>query len=160
ADALRSTPAAWPSRLLPESGYFVSRMAGGSHLIFDAGPHGFLNGGHAHADALAVVLTVAGTPLLVDPGTATYTMDAAARDRFRSSRMHNTLVLDGQDHARPSGPFHWSTRADARMLVARTGAGTDFAVGTHDAFGPGRHMRAVLALHGLGWLIVDRVTTD
>ena len=160
ADSSAGPRAPWPSRVLPDSGYVVSRTTDGSHLIFDAGPHGFLNGGHAHSDALAVVLTVAGVPLLVDPGTATYTMDAAARDRFRSSRMHNTLVLDGQDHARPSGPFHWSTRADARLLVARTGPVSDFAVGTHDAYGAGRHMRAVLALHGIGWLIVDRVATD
>jgi heparinase II/III-like protein len=149
----------WPSRVLPESGYMVSRAADGGHLVFDAGPHGFLNGGHAHSDALAVVLTVAGEPLLVDAGTATYTMDADARDRFRSTRMHNTVVLDGQDHATPGGPFRWRTRADARFLVARTGGDADFAVGTHDAYGVRRHLRAVLALHGLGWLIVDRVVT-
>jgi hypothetical protein len=152
--------APWPSRLLPDSGYMVSRGPGGSHLVFDAGPHGFLNGGHAHSDALSVVLTVGGEPVLVDPGTATYTMDADTRDRFRSSRMHNTLVLDGRDHATPDGPFHWRTRADARFLVARTGSEIDLAVATHDAYGGGRHMRAVLALHGLGWLIVDRVMTD
>ena len=93
------TAARWPSRILPDSGYVVSRTTDGSHLVFDAGAHGFLNGGHAHADALSLVLTVAGQPLLVDPGTATYTMDPAMRDRFRSSRMHNTVVLDGRDHA-------------------------------------------------------------
>jgi hypothetical protein len=150
----------WPSRVLPDSGYMVLRGPDGGHLVFDAGPHGFLNGGHAHSDALAVVLTVGGEPVLVDPGTATYTMDANMRDRFRSSRMHNTLVLDGQDHATPAGPFHWRTRAEARFLVARTGGEADFAIATHDAYGPRQHMRAVLALHGLGWLIVDRVVTD
>lgn len=159
AAASARTPAPWPSRLLPDSGYFVSRTADGGHLIFDAGPHGFLNGGHAHSDALSVVLTVAGHHLLVDPGTATYTMDPAVRDRFRSTRMHNTLLVDGRDHATPSGPFHWATRADARFLVARTGEEADFAVGTHDAYGSARHMRAVLVLHGVGWLIVDRVFT-
>jgi hypothetical protein len=151
--------AQWPSRVLPESGYLVSRGPDGSHLVFDAGPHGFLNGGHAHSDALAVVLTVGGAPLLVDPGTATYTMDPAARDRFRSTRMHNTVVLDGQEHATPSGPFQWETRADARFLVARTGGTADFAVGTHDGYSGRRHMRALLSLHGIGWLIVDRIVT-
>lgn len=149
----------WPSRLLPDSGYFVSRMPRG-HFVFDAGPHGFLNGGHAHADALAVTLTVAGEPLLVDPGTATYTMDPALRDRLRSPRMHNTLVLDGEASATPRGPFHWHSRADARMLVARIGSDVDFAAGTHDAYGTRRHLRAVVALHDLGWVIVDRVTSD
>lgn len=148
----------WPSRVLPDSGYFVSRGAGGSHLIFDAGPHGFLNGGHAHADALSVVLRVNGEPVFIDPGTGTYTMDPAVRDRFRSSRMHNTLVLDGRDHVRPRGAFQWEARADARLLVARTSGRFDFAAGTHDAYAPHRHIRAILVLHDVGWLVVDRVT--
>lgn len=149
--------APWPSRVLRDSGYFVSRTADGGQLIFEAGPHGFLNGGHAHADALSVVLTVGSEPLFVDPGTGGYTMDAALRDRFRSSRMHNTLVLDGRDHASPKGPFHWASRADAHFLVARTAPGLDFAVAAHHGYDPGRHMRAVVALHGLGWLVVDRI---
>ncbi|HET7694277.1 MAG TPA: alginate lyase family protein [Vicinamibacterales bacterium] len=156
--ASRFAPDAWPSRLLADSGYFVSRAADGSHLVFDAGPHGFLNGGHAHADALSIVLSVGGEPLFVDPGTGTYTMDPAARDRFRSSHMHNTLVIGGRDPAVPRGPFHWQTRADARMLVARCGPAIDFAAGTHDGYAPFRHVRAVLAIAGTGWLIVDRVT--
>ena len=155
----RSAVTPWPSRLLPDSGYLVSRSADG-HLVFDAGPHGFLNGGHAHSDALAIVLTVGTDPLLIDPGTATYTMRAETRDRFRSSRMHNTLVLDGRDHAEPNGPFHWRTRADARFLVARVGPEMDFAVGTHDAYAPRRHIRAVVTLHGTGWLVVDQVQTS
>jgi hypothetical protein len=44
------------------------------------------------------------------------------------------------------------------MLEARTGADLDFAAGTHDAYAPQRHIRAVLAVHGIGWLVVDRVT--
>ena len=153
----RGPLAAWPSQLLEASGYFVSRGADGSHLIFDAGPHGFLNGGHAHADALSIVLTVAGEPLFVDPGTGTYTMDPATRDRFRSSQMHNTLVLEGRDHAIPRGAFHWHARTDARMLIARTGTDLDFAVGTHDGYAPHRHIRAIVIMRGVGWLIVDRV---
>ena len=147
----------WPSRALSETGYFVSRGRDGSHLIFDAGPHGFLNGGHAHTDALSIVLTVEGEPLLVDPGTGSYIGDSAIRDRMRSARMHNTVVLDGRDPAIPRGPFHWDTRVDARLLNAQITDHWDFAVGTHEAYQPHRHVRAVLSLHGVGWLIVDRV---
>ena len=156
--ARREAPAFWASRLLADSGYFVSRAADGSHLVFDAGPHGFLNGGHAHADALAVVLSVGGERVFVDPGTGTYTMDPAVRDRFRSPRLHNTLVLGGREFARPRGPFHWQQHADARMLVARTADDVDFAAGTHEGYAPFRHVRAVLVMHGTGWLIVDRVS--
>ena len=147
----------WPSRALRDSGYFVSRNADGQ-MIFDAGRHGYLNGGHAHADALSVILHVAGEPVLVDPGTATYTMNAAARDRMRSARMHNTVVVDGREHALPSGPFHWQSRTDARMLVGRVGPEIDFVVGVHDGYRPFRHFRAVLTLGSIGWIIVDRVT--
>jgi hypothetical protein len=150
---------AWPSRLLAESGYFVSRSSSGNHLVFDAGRHGFLNGGHAHSDALSVDLTVRRRPLLIDPGTVTYTVDRAARDRYRSARMHNTLVIDGRDPSTPAGPFHWRSRADARALVARTGRDLDFAAGAICGRGA-LHVRAVVTLHGTGWLIVDRVVTS
>jgi hypothetical protein len=155
-------PARWPSRVFPDTGYVVSRSSDGGHLVFDAGPHGYLNGGHAHCDALSVVLSAGGNPVLVDPGTATYTMDRELRDRFRSARMHNTVLIGDRDHARPRGPFHWHTRAHARLLAARTGDRLDFAAGTHDAYGSiaARHTRAVVAMHGIGWLIVDRVAAD
>jgi glycosyltransferase involved in cell wall biosynthesis len=148
----------WRSRLLAESGYFVSRSSGGNHLVFDAGPHGFLNGGHAHSDALSVDLTVRGRPLLIDPGTATYTIDRSARDRYRSARMHNTVVIDGCDPSIPAGPFRWRSRADARVLVARTSRELDFAAGAICGRG-GVHVRAIVTLHGTGWLIVDRIVT-
>ena len=150
----------WPSRLLTASGYFVSRTPCGDHLIFDAGPHGFLNGGHAHSDALSVDLSVCGQPLLIDPGTATYTMDPQLRNRFRATRMHNTVVLDGRDHAEPRGPFQWQAKPDARLLFARVTATFDFAEGTHDAYAHASHVRSVLALHGIGWIIIDHVLGD
>ncbi len=150
----------WPSRLLPSTGYFVSRTGNGDHLVFDAGPHGFLNGGHAHSDALSIVLTVAGEHVLIDPGTATYTMDPAARDRFRSTRMHNTVVIDGRDHVTPRGPFHWQGQPNGRMLSAKTTTEWDFAQATHDAYGSATHVRSVIALHRLGWIVVDQFGGD
>src|SRR5262249_4817471 len=137
----------------------VGGSSGGNHLVVDAGPHGFLNGGHAHSDALSVDLTVRGRPLLIDPGTGTYTIDRAARDRYRSARMHNTVVIDGRDPSTPAGPFHWHSRADARVLVARAGRELDFAAGAICG-GVGVHVRAIVTLHGTGWLIVDRIVTS
>jgi hypothetical protein len=106
-----------PSTALAESGYYVSRSSTGDHLVFDAGRHGFLNGGHAHADALSITLTVQGQPLLIDPGTGTYTMNSALRDLMRSTAMHNTVVVNGQPQARPRGAFHWHHATDARSTL-------------------------------------------
>ena len=149
--------AAWPSAALRDTGYYVSRSGAGDHLLFDAGPHGFMNAGHAHSDALAVLLTVGGRPLLVDPGTATYTMDAELRDRFRHSSMHNTLLLDGRSPAIPAGPFSWKTRTDARADVWRSAPACDYVEGTHDAWLPARHVRAIVSIPGVGWWIVDHL---
>lgn len=146
-----------PSVALDASGYCVSRNRRGDHLVFDCGTHGYLNGGHAHADALSIVLTIAGRPLLVDPGTATYTMDPAMRDRFRSSAMHNTVVIDGRSQSVPSGPFHWSSHADGCLTRWESTVDRDIAAGRHDGYAPMVHSREVTSVHGLGWTIVDRV---
>ena len=158
ADAGRpgSRVSSWPSRVLPESGYFVSR-APGALAIFDAGRHGFLNGGHAHADALALVTTLDGHALLIDPGTGTYTMDAQLRDRLRSGRLHNTLLVDGREHATVRGPFHWSATTDASFLATRVDERCDIAQGVHDGYPGLRHVRTLCAVHGLGWLVIDHI---
>jgi heparinase II/III-like protein len=146
-----------PSTALTSSGYYVSRTARGDHLVFDAGPHGFLNGGHAHSDALALTLTVSGRPLLIDPGTATYTMDAELRDRFRGTSMHNTVLLDCRPQSEPRGAFHWAGRTAAEAVIWRIGAEVDYIEGTHAAYAPCRHTRAILSVHGIGWWILDHI---
>ena len=145
------------SALFADSGYAVSRSPVGDHLVFDVGRHGYLNGGHAHADALGVVLTVAGRPLLVDPGTATYTMDPALRDRFRSAAMHNTVLVNGRSPSTPDGPFHWRSRTDARCTRWQVSPEGDECEAEHRGFEPLVHVRRVTARHGRGWIIEDRV---
>jgi hypothetical protein len=152
-------PARWPSRLLPDTGYFVSR-APGELAIFGAGRHGFLNGGHAHADALELVTTSGAKPLLIDPGTGTYTMDAGLRDRLRSGRMHNTVLVDGDEHTAVRGPFHWRRRTDAHLVFTEIGDRWDIAQGMHDGYPGCRHVRTLFAVHGAGWLVVDQILGD
>lgn len=156
-EAYRADAAAPLSATFADTGYVVARDAGGSHLVFDAGPHGFLNAGHAHADALAVTLVLHRRPLLVDPGTSTYTADTALRDRLRSSSSHNTLTLDGRSPSIPAGTFHWRSQADARLGAARHNPAFDWAEGAHDGYGAQRHRRSVFRAPEGGWLIVDEV---
>jgi hypothetical protein len=143
------------SAIFPDTGYAALRSSH-SHAVLDVGVHGFLNGGHAHADALALVLSLGGRPLLVDPGTATYTMDPELRDRFRSSAMHNTVQLDGRPQSVPAGPFHWRSRADARLDLRRAAADFEIVEGSHDGYQPAVHRRAVTRAGDL-WLVVDHV---
>ena len=152
----QSAPGRWPSSALPSTGYFVSRSERGDHLTIDAGRHGFLNGGHAHADALTITLAIRGRPFLIDPGTGCYTIDPAVRDRFRSTRYHNTLTIDGRSQSIPDGPFHWRSTAHATALEWQAGTDADFFEGAHDGYAPVTHHRALLARPGC-WIVVDRV---
>ena len=145
------------SRLFRDTGYVVFRDEHGGHAVFDVGPHGYMNGGHAHADALSFTLTLDGHPLLVDRGTATYTMQPHIRDRFRGSASHNTLTIDGQPQAHPKGPFHWHTRADAALHGWRHSGSLDWAEGSHAGYGSLTHRRNVVRSGSGGWLLVDEV---
>ena len=154
---LHASPGSPPSQALTETGYVVARDSAGSHAVFDVGRQGYLNGGHAHADALAITLTLAGRPLLVDPGTSTYTMDPGLRDRLRSSMSHNTVTIDGRSQAIPRGPFHWQTRADARLDAWLLSQGFDWAEAALDGDASVRHRRTLLRTTESGWLVVDEL---
>ena len=145
------------TRTLDDAGFVTVRNERGDHLVLDTGAHGYLNGGHAHADALAVTLAIDGAPLLIDPGTATYTMSAELRDRMRSTALHNTLVLDGRPSSTSKGPFHWRTTADARLDTVRHNSALAWTESHHEGFGRARHRRSIVHTAGRGWLIVDEV---
>ena len=153
-------PAPVPSAALPDTGYYISRSPRGDHLVIDAGPHGYQNGGHAHADALSLTTTVAGVPMLIDCGTGCYTIDPDVRDRLRSTALHNTLVVDGRSQSIPRGPFHWSHVATGSAGRWRTNEGFDYFAGQHDGYRPLVHRRHVLALHGDLLVVADLVSGD
>ncbi len=144
------------SRLFPDTGYAVVRSTD-AHAIIDIGRHGFLNGGHAHADALSLVMSLEGRPFLVDPGTSTYTMDRERRDLFRSTAMHNTMTVDGQPQSIAASPFHWSSVANATLRLWRCDHGFAVVEGEHDGYLPQVHRRTVLRDGAGVWLIVDHL---
>ncbi|MDP1730128.1 MAG: alginate lyase family protein [Devosia sp.] len=104
------------------------------HLVFDHGPLGYLSiAAHAHADALSMMLSVDGLPVLVDPGTYLYQSGGVWRDWFRGTRAHNTLGIGGADQSLISGPFNWSHKAVARLDEVRDGDNW-FAAASHDGY--------------------------
>jgi hypothetical protein len=105
-----------------------------SVMVIDAGPHGFLNGGHAHADALSIDFTVRGVPVFVDPGTFTYTTSATWRDSFRETAAHSAVTVDGIGSASVAGPFQWAAHADSRVRQWEANEDLVLFAGTHDGF--------------------------
>jgi hypothetical protein len=155
------------SRLYRQGGYAVMRDrwgAGAHHVVVDAGPLGAMNCGHAHSDALSFELTAFGCPMLVDPGTFTYTGSPAERDAFRHSAAHNTVTVDGASASVPNGAFSWAVTADARVDRWWTGTETDYFAGSHDGFlrlpDPAVHRRQLLFVRSGYWVVVDTILAE
>lgn len=99
-------------RLFPVGGYAVlgNRLHEADELrvLMDCGALGYNRiGGHAHADALSVLVSMAGEELLVDAGTYCYNAAPELRHFFRGTSAHNTLVIDGQDQSIYGASFLW-----------------------------------------------------
>jgi hypothetical protein len=98
-----------PSKLPPretaafaDAGVYIMR-ANDSVVFVDAGPVGMAGRG-----------TLAGTPLIVDPGAYVYTSDWQARNWFRSTAAHNTPQIDGEEINRFVNPkYLWLLSNDA-----------------------------------------------
>lgn len=71
--------------------------------------------GHAHSDALQVLLRVDGHPVLVDPGTSTYT-SGPRRHEERSVFRHNTVHAAGEDPAEIIGAFRLGRAPKVNLL--------------------------------------------
>ena len=163
-DAITPTPPAKLSHAFPTGGYFVMRdgwTRESNYLLFDCGPHGALNCGHAHADALAIDVAVNGRTMLVDPGTCTYTGSKEFRDWFRSSPAHNTITIDGESSSIPAGPFTWTTTADGSLNKWISEERFDYVSGKHDGFqrlaDPVSVERRILFLKHDYFIISDRL---
>ena len=167
-DSLEASPPARTSRAFAESGYFVMRESWdrvADWALVRCGPHAEHAAAHAHADALAVELSVAGEPMLVDAGTYLYTASRAEREYFRSSAAHNTVTIDGLSSAEPAtSPFKWKSVPRSRSTAWVSNTVFDFFEGEHDGYrrldAPAVHSRAVFFLRGQYWVIRDRVRGD
>ncbi len=144
----------------PEGGYVVIHcpIRGLAHrLVFDAGPLGLDRmASHGHADALSLILSVAGQPVLLDSGTYTYQGEPEWRDFFRSTHAHNAVVIDGKSQSEIVGPFQWGKRAQARFLSVSQDQQPISVTATHDGY---RSLGVVhqrsLKQEGDGWIITD-----
>jgi hypothetical protein len=166
-DAIVATEPAKTSVPFFDGGYFVMRdgwSRESNYLLFDCGPHGALNCGHAHADALSIDVAANGRTVLVDPGTCTYTGSKDLRDWFRSSQAHNTVSLDGESSSLPDGPFTWKTNGQCTLNKWMSEKRFDFVSGQHDGYvrlpDPATIKREILFVKGDYWIVRDTVTSS
>jgi len=163
---LKGAPAEEPirSRAFPETGYYLLQSGADRErlsVVFDCGELGLGSlAAHGHADALSFTLRAFGKDVFVDPGTYDYFSLPAWREYFRSTRAHNTVVIDGADQSKMLAPFLWGARARARCLSFSPGPDGGSVSGQHDGYrglsDPVLHRRT-LDLRGRALTITDEI---
>lgn len=152
-------------RQFPHGGYYILGQDLDKddeiRLIVDAGPLGYLAiAAHGHADALSIVLSVAGREILVDPGTYSYHTEPKWRQYFRGTGAHNTVRVDGCDQSLQGGNFMWLRHAESRCLAFDFDAASSRFAGEHDGYtrlpDPVIHSREIRH-RGTAIEIVDRL---
>ena len=114
--------------------------------------------GHGHADALSVLVSWGGVPLLVDPGTYCYNAAPEYRRFFRGTYAHNTLVVDGQDQSEYGASFLWLRDVDCLITSEPESAGQNVHA-SHDGYrrlpDPVMHHRRVTLRADDGTLLIE-----
>lgn len=167
-DALPHNPTVQSSQAFPDGGYFFMRCGEGqdaSYLVFDCGPFGYRPApGHGHADALSFELHGGGRTLVIDPGVYSYHLGERWRDYFRSTRAHNTIVVDGRDQSVLLDGWHVHRPAQATLHCWTTGSDFDLSDGSHDGYrrlpAPVTHRRQILYAKPEYWVVVDTLTGE
>jgi len=134
-DASRAFPL---RRAFPEGGYFILGedldTAREIRIVADTGPLGYLAiAAHGHADALAFTLGVGGKPILVDPGTYSYSA-MPWRSYFRSTAAHNTVAIDDQDQSEFGGSFLWLHHANTVVDAFHAAGDEQTLTAHHDGY--------------------------
>ncbi|MEA2271799.1 MAG: hypothetical protein QOI98_507 [Solirubrobacteraceae bacterium] len=143
--------------VLAQTGLHVLRT-GADQAVLDVGalPPPYLPP-HAHAHALSFVLWLDGAPLIVDPGSGSYT--GPWRDAFRSTAFHNTVELDGADQCELWGDFRAAFLPKVTALQPRREGDVIVSKASHDGYrrlrDPVEHERAFVWWPGFGLAIVD-----
>lgn len=123
-------------KLFPAIGIAVMRTQGHYLCITNGlvGTKGY--GNHKHNELLSFEYHVDGVPVIVDPGSYVYTSDFSARNRFRSTAYHNTLMIDGieQNETNPDWIFRLFESANPEHVKFAEQGDSAIYVGRHSGY--------------------------
>jgi hypothetical protein len=151
------------ARHYPAGGVVVAR-SGGTSFWMDVGEVGLGGrGGHGHNDLGSFDLALEGEPFVVDRGSYLYTGDLDARDVFRGTASHTSLVVDGEEIAPLVGPWGIAPGAEPTGVGVSITDGAVVATVGHKGYGrlpdPVHVSRTVRVDLGRGRLhCADRIT--
>lgn len=142
---------------LRTSGYYIL-CSGKGRMVIDCGEIGPDDlPAHAHADTLSYEFTWDGQRLVVDSGIAEYA-PGELRQYVRSTRAHNTVVVDGREQSETWASHRVGRRAYPVAVETTYAADVVRFTGAHDGYAwlGVLHHRHVLAYGNL-WVVVDEL---
>ncbi len=169
-DKVDPTESPIKSKAFKDAGFFIMRKDDIYLFINNSGQgkycdDPFVDGSHTHADLLSFELHIGKITYLVDPGSYIYTADAKMRNFFRSTQMHNTVVVDGKDQyeMKPENLFGFETIAYPKQNKWISNEDYDIFDGEHDGYNrleePVTHRRLIyFHKKKLLWNITDYFT--
>jgi hypothetical protein len=125
-----------PSNASPDAGAYLMRD-GDLHLHFNANDCGVNGrGSHGHNDALSIEISAFGRPFIVDPGSYVYNLDREARQAFRSTAYHSTVMVDGveQNTTEVEFPFIMGNEAKPSVTQCQMSPERDLVSARHNGY--------------------------
>lgn len=156
------------SKAFPDAGLYIMRGKN-DYLLFNATGKGKYPeigpASHTHSDLFSIELYTLGKSFLIDPGTFVYTADAEMRMLYRSTRMHNTVTVDGQSQNTLRRELLWDFRRDAvpQIMKWESNNEMDRVTAIHNGYArlkePVMHERTVkFDKINEKWIIKDLIT--
>jgi Heparinase II/III N-terminus/Heparinase II/III-like protein len=105
------------SKAFQDSELYVMRMRD-KYLLACCGIVGTAGiGNHKHNDLLSFELYAGDKAFIVDPGAYVYARNPGLRSLFRSTKYHNSVVIDGQEQNRFEANHVFEMTADSTVIV-------------------------------------------
>ncbi len=145
----------------PDSGYYVWQSVDQREkIVVDAGePSVAYNTAHAHCDMLSYELWMNSAPLVVDAGVHGYGGDEF-REYCRSTRAHNTVMVDDVEQSEVWGTFRVARRAKVLWAKAVEKADEWCFEGEVQGYGTNglRHRRSLKRFSSGDWEVMDQLS--
>jgi len=155
------------SKAFHKGGFYIMRHSD-LYMIIDCVPADpKAPSGHKHNSRLSFELFANDKSFIIDPGAYIYTADKEMRNLFRSTRYHNTVMVDGEEQNRFDNDELFSMELDAAVMVNRwlVAENHDFLDAEHHGYvrlkNPVVHRRQIYFNKEKGyWVIKDILTGE
>ncbi len=155
------------SKAFPTGGFYITRHSD-LYMIIDYVPADPKSpSGHKHNSRLDFELFAYDKSFIIDPGAYIYTADKEMRNLFRSTKYHNTVVVDGEEQNRFDEDELFTMERDATVKVNKwlVTENYDFLDAEHDGYtrlkNPVVHRRQIyFNKEEQYWVIKDMLTGE